>query len=115
VERAARHGRALSPILCDIDLFKSINDSLVHAGGGQVLKQFGARLHSCAEASPSLPAPACAGLDRVPAASELPCTLAFASAAVGENALSTTQALAWPGVCGRRAPSVHMVMHKFCG
>jgi PleD family two-component response regulator len=44
VERAARYGRALSLILCDIDLFKSINDSLGHAGGDQVLKQFGARL-----------------------------------------------------------------------
>jgi two-component system cell cycle response regulator len=43
-ERAARYGRALSLILCDIDLFKSINDSLGHAGGDQVLKQFGARL-----------------------------------------------------------------------
>jgi two-component system cell cycle response regulator len=44
VERAARYGRALSLILCDIDLFKSINDSLGHAGGDQVLRQFGARL-----------------------------------------------------------------------
>ena len=44
VERAARYGRALSLILCDIDLFKSINDSLGHAGGDRVLKQFGARL-----------------------------------------------------------------------
>jgi two-component system cell cycle response regulator len=44
VERAARYGRALSLILCDIDLFKGINDSLGHAGGDQVLKQFGARL-----------------------------------------------------------------------
>ena len=44
VERAARYGRALSLILCDIDLFKSINDSLGHAGGDQVLREFGARL-----------------------------------------------------------------------
>jgi len=44
VERAARYGRALSLILCDIDLFKSINDSLGHAAGDQVLRQFGARL-----------------------------------------------------------------------
>jgi two-component system cell cycle response regulator len=44
VERAARYGRALSLILCDIDLFKSINDSLGHAGGDQILRQFGARL-----------------------------------------------------------------------
>ena len=44
VERAARYGRALSLILCDIDLFKNINDSLGHAAGDQVLRQFGARL-----------------------------------------------------------------------
>ena len=44
VERAARYGRALSLILCDIDRFKSINDSLGHAAGDQILRQFGARL-----------------------------------------------------------------------
>ncbi len=44
VERAARYGRALSLILCDIDLFKTINDTLGHAGGDQVLAQFGGRL-----------------------------------------------------------------------
>jgi two-component system cell cycle response regulator len=44
VERAARYGRALSLIICDIDLFKHVNDSLGHAAGDQVLVQFGARL-----------------------------------------------------------------------
>src|SRR6202012_3608207 len=44
VERAARYGRALSLILCDIDLFKTINDTLGHAADAQVLAQFGARL-----------------------------------------------------------------------
>src|ERR1700761_3780173 len=44
VERAARYGRALSIILCDIDFFKAINDSFGHAGGDQVLAQFGGRL-----------------------------------------------------------------------
>ncbi len=44
VERAARYGRALSLILCDIDLFKNVNDTLGHVAGDQVLKQFGARL-----------------------------------------------------------------------
>jgi two-component system, cell cycle response regulator len=44
MERAARYGRPLSLILCDIDLFKGINDTLGHAGGDQILRQFGARL-----------------------------------------------------------------------
>src|SRR5882762_1284905 len=44
VERAARYGRALSLILCDIDHFKNVNDTLGHACGDQVLRQFGARL-----------------------------------------------------------------------
>jgi two-component system, cell cycle response regulator len=44
VERAARYGRALSLILCDIDHFKNVNDTHGHACGDQILKQFGARL-----------------------------------------------------------------------
>jgi two-component system cell cycle response regulator len=44
VERAARYGRPLSLILCDIDFFKNVNDTLGHAGGDQVLMQFGVRL-----------------------------------------------------------------------
>jgi diguanylate cyclase (GGDEF)-like protein len=44
VDRAARYGRALSLILCDIDHFKNVNDTLGHAGGDEVLRQFSARL-----------------------------------------------------------------------
>jgi diguanylate cyclase (GGDEF)-like protein len=44
VERATRYERALSVILCDIDHFKKINETLGHAGGDQVLRHFGARL-----------------------------------------------------------------------
>lgn len=44
VERAARYGRPLSLVLCDIDFFKNVNDSLGHAGGDEVLKQFASRL-----------------------------------------------------------------------
>jgi two-component system, cell cycle response regulator len=44
IERAARYGRALSLILCDIDNFKKINDTLGHAAGDDILKQFGPRV-----------------------------------------------------------------------
>ncbi len=44
VERAARYRRALSLILCDIDHFKKVNDTLGHAAGDHILQQFGPRL-----------------------------------------------------------------------
>jgi diguanylate cyclase (GGDEF)-like protein len=44
VERAARYGLPLSLLLCDIDHFKKINDTLGHSGGDQILRQFGPRL-----------------------------------------------------------------------
>ncbi len=44
VERAARYGRPLSLILCDIDYFKNVNDTLGHIGGDEVLKQFAGRM-----------------------------------------------------------------------
>jgi two-component system, cell cycle response regulator len=44
LERADRLGRALSLILCDIDHFKAINETLGHAGGDVVLREFAARL-----------------------------------------------------------------------
>ncbi len=44
MERAARYGRGLSLVLCDIDFFKNLNDTLGHAGGDQILRQFAMRL-----------------------------------------------------------------------
>ncbi len=44
VERAARYGRGLSLVLCDIDHFKQLNDTHGHAGGDQILRQFALRL-----------------------------------------------------------------------
>jgi two-component system, cell cycle response regulator len=44
VTRAARYGHALSLILCDIDHFSKVNETLGHPGGDEVLRQFGPRL-----------------------------------------------------------------------
>ena len=44
IERAARYRRPLSLILCDIDFFKHVNDTLGHASSDEILRQFGARL-----------------------------------------------------------------------
>lgn len=44
--RAARSGRALGLMFLDVDFFKEINDTLGHAGGDEVLKEFGHRLRS---------------------------------------------------------------------
>jgi two-component system, cell cycle response regulator len=44
VDRAARYRRSLSLVLCDIDNFKAVNDTSGHAGGDDILRQFGVRL-----------------------------------------------------------------------
>jgi two-component system, cell cycle response regulator len=44
VERAVRYRHALSLVLCDIDHFRKLNETLGHPGGDQILRQFGARL-----------------------------------------------------------------------
>ena len=49
--RSVRSGRALGLIFLDIDFFKQINDSLGHAGGDEVLKEFGVRLKAAVRAT----------------------------------------------------------------
>jgi len=44
VARAARYGRSLSVVLCDIDHFKKLNELLGHPGADEILKQFGPRM-----------------------------------------------------------------------
>ncbi|MBT2326314.1 GGDEF domain-containing protein [Variovorax paradoxus] len=45
ISRAERTGSALALMFLDIDSFKSINDTLGHAGGDGVLTEFARRLH----------------------------------------------------------------------
>lgn len=47
IDRAARYGRQLSTIMCDVDHFKKINDTHGHLTGDDVLKRFAATLQQC--------------------------------------------------------------------
>jgi two-component system cell cycle response regulator len=51
IDRAARYGRELAAIMCDVDFFKKINDTHGHLAGDEVLKWFGSMLRSGVRAS----------------------------------------------------------------
>lgn len=47
INRGKRNGTKVGCLYLDIDGFKQVNDTLGHAGGDELLKQFGARVNAC--------------------------------------------------------------------
>jgi len=51
IQRCFRHSAKLACLYLDIDHLKQVNDSLGHASGDTLLRQFGARLQACVRAT----------------------------------------------------------------
>ncbi len=76
MRRVAATGKTMGVLVCDLDRFKSVNDSYGHAAGDEVLKQFAQRATACMRNIDMLARMRRRGIHRLPARHRRPDGLA---------------------------------------